>query len=901
MRTRIGKSIRASALITAAAIVAAVLIPSSPASAAATTLWVDSVNGSDVNSGTSSTQAFKTLGRAQTAVQGMDSSMSEDIVVNLLGGTYSQTSPLSLTAADSGTNGHVVRWQAAPGASPTISGAQTVTGWTSAGNGVYKASVGSLDFRQLYVNGKRATRARFPEIGSWFQMTNSSAANKTVTVPAASVGSWVGSGAPEMVLETQWAEDYLRVKNITVSGASATVSFQDAESNILFQRPNPTLANGSPFHWEGNAAFLTQPGEWYLDHATSTVYYIPRPDEDIAHAAVTVPLAQTVLEVSGTSLDAPASNISFTGITFTGTTWTRPTTDGYLNAQGGQYSLSANMQNQQHIGRPPAAVHVSDATNIQFTGNRFVNVGSTALDFDHGTHSSSAIGNLIQGASGNGILMGKFADPTLEMGTLYNPPSSPAGEDAREVATGNTISDNLIAQIGQDYYGTAGINAGWVNSTTITHNEITDVPWSGISVGWGWQSAVGAAANNTVQYNEISNALNHLCDSGGIYHLSNDPGSTFSNNYIHEVQRSAGACTNAVTAMYFDQGSDGLTVSNNVLSDVDQMINQHSNGSNMTLSNNASSGKSVIQAAGLEPAYRALRASIDVAQGKPATASSTTSSSWVASNANDGNPATGWSARGTDTNAWWQVDLGSATPISQVQVLARQDVNQPATRTGFQVELSNDPTFATYVTVGRQTSTIPDAGSDSFNIATTAAFRYVRVQKTDGQYFFIADVRVIAAASAIGSAPADPGTTNGAYYTLTSQSSGLVADVDATNTADGVAVQQHAGTGGINQQWQITPVGGGLYQIVNRNSGKPMAVNGASMRHGAAIIQLTAGTGSEQLWYFQGGPSGSLVIRSFLSNQALEVSRGSTTAGAALDQWIPVNGSNELWNLTPAS
>lgn len=901
MRKRVGMSIGASGLITAAAIAAAVLIPGAPASAAATTLWVDPVNGSDANSGTSSTQAFQTLGRAQSAVQGMDTSMSDDIVVDLLGGTYSQTSPLSLTAADSGTNGHVVRWQAAPGAAPVISGAQAVTGWTSAGNGVYKASVRSLDFRQLYVNGKRATRARFPDIGSWSQITSSSATNKTVTVPAASVGSWVGSGSPEMVLETQWAEDYLRVKDITVSGASATVSFQDAESNILFQRPNPVLANGSPFHWEGNAAFLTQPGEWYLDNASSTVYYMPRPGEDIADAAVTVPVAQTVLEVSGTSLDAQASNISFAGITFTGTTWTRPTTNGYLNAQGGQYSLSANMQNQQYIGRPPAAVHVSDATNIQFTGNSFVNVGSTALDFDHGTHSSSAIGNLIQGASGNGIMVGKFADPTVEMGTLYNPPSSPAGEDVREVDTGNTISDNLIAQTGQDYYGTAGINAGWVNSTTITHNEITDVPWAGISFGWGWQYTAGAAANNTVQYNEISNAINRLCDTGGIYHLSNDPGSSVSNNYIHEVRGSAGGCASAHAALYFDQGSDGMTVSNNVLSDVDKTINQHNNGSNMTLSNNTSSGKSVIQAAGLEPAYRALRSSIDVAQGKSATASSSASSSWVASNANDGNPATGWSARGTDTNAWWQVDLGSAIPISQVQVLTRQDIDQSATRTGFQIELSNDPTFATYVTVGRQTSTIPDAGSDSFNVSTTAAFRYVRAQKTDGQYFFIADVRVIAAASAIGSAPVDPGTTNGVYYTLTSQSSGLVADVDATNTADGVAVQQHAGTGGINQQWQITPVGGGLYQIVNRNSGKPMTVSGGSFAHGAAIVQFTAGTGSEQLWYFLSGPSGSLEIRSFLSNQSLEVRGGSTSAGAALDQWIPVNGSNEFWNLTPAS
>lgn len=894
------KPLRAAGLFAAACVAATLLSVPTAAHAATTNLWVDPVNGSDNNPGTSSTQAFRTLAKAQTAVRSMNTNMSDDLVVNLLGGTFQQSTTLALNAADSGTNGHTVRWQAAPGATPTISGAKTISGWTSAGNGIYKASVGSLDFRQLYVNGQRATRGRYPDNGSWFQIQSSSASNKTITVPASAVGSWTSTGAPEMVLETQWGESYLRVKSVVVSGQSATVSFQDAESNILFQRPYPILSNGSPFHWEASQAFVTQPGEWYLDNANGVVYYKPRPGEDLSTASVTAPALQTLVDVSGANLDSQASNISFSGITFTGTTWTRPTTSGYLNAQGGLYNLSANMQNQQYVGRPPAAVHVSDASNITFSGDQFTNIGSTALDLDHGTTNSTAIGNVVHDVSGNGIMIGKFSDPDVEYHSLYNPPSTPAGSDVRDVAKGNTITDNLITRIGLDYYGTAAINAGWVNSTTITHNEISDVPWAGISVGWGWQHTQGALGNNTVTTNDISNAVNRLCDTGAIYHLSVDPGSTYSNNYIHDMVPTAAACGSPIPGIYLDEGSDQLTVSNNVISNTPDGVHQNYTGSNLTISNNTSTGKSVIQAAGLESAYTGLRSVVDLAQGRPATSSSTYPG-FGAGNADDGNPATGWSASSSDTSAWWQVDLGRAVSVDQVQVLARQDLDQPQTRTGFQVELSNDPSFASYTTVARETASIPDAGSASFDVATTAQFRYVRIQKTDGQYFFIADVRVLGAATAVGDAPATPTVGTSGYVTLKNQNSGMLADVYQASTADGAQVVQWTGNGGTNQQWQLKAAGGGLYNIVNRNSGKYLDDNGASFGHGSSIVQWTANGGSNQLWYFQTNGDGTYVIINFLTKQALETSGASTSSGASLDQWIPVTQPNQNWSLTAAS
>ncbi|GAA3334760.1 RICIN domain-containing protein [Curtobacterium citreum] len=895
------KPLRAAGLLAAACVAVTLLSVPTAAHAATANLWVDPVKGSDSNPGTSSSQAFQTLAKAQSAVRTMNSNMSDDIVVNLLSGTYQQTATLALNASDSGTNGHTVRWQAAPEAQPTISGAKTISGWTSAGNGIYKASVGSSDFRQLYVNGERATRGRYPDNGSWFQIQASSAANKTITVPAASVGSWTSSGTPEMVLETQWGESYLRVKSVVVSGQSATVSFQDAESNILFQRPYPILANGSPFHWEASQAFVTQPGEWYLDNANGVVYYKPRPGENLSTASVTAPALQTLVDVSGSNLDSQASNISFSGITFTGTTWTMPTTSGYLNGQGGLYNVSANRQNQQYVGRPPAAVHVSDASNVTFSGDQFTNIGSTALDLDHGTTNSTAIGNVIHDVSGNGIMIGKFSDPNVEMHTLYNPPSSPAGTDARDVAKGNTVTNNLITRIGLDYYGTAAINAGWVNSTTITHNEISDVPWAGISVGWGWQHTAGAAGNNTVTNNDISNAVNRLCDTGAIYTLSVSPGSTFSNNYIHDIVPTAAACGSPIPGVYLDEGTDQVTVSNNVMSNTPGgTVHQNANGSNVTISNNTSTGKSVIQAAGLESAYAGLHAAVDLAQGKPASASSSYPGDQPSSVV-DGNTATGWGSASSDTAPWWQVDLGSAVSVDQVQVVARQNLDQPATRTGFQIELSNDPSFATYTTVGRETTSIPDAGSATFDVNTTAQYRYVRVQRTDGQYSYLADVRVLGNATAIGSAPATPTVGGTGYVTIKNQNSGLLADVNQASTADGAQVVQYTANGGANQQWQLQSVGGGLYNIINRNSGKYLDDYNASFGHGSNIIQWTGNGGNNQLWYFQSNADGSYVIRNFLTNQAVEVSGASTAAGASLDQWIPVTQSNQNWTLSAVS
>ncbi|NEA63385.1 RICIN domain-containing protein [Streptomyces sp. SID12488] len=892
---RIGAGL--SKALAAAVVVCATVLPAQTAHAATTNFYVDPVNGSDGNSGTSTAGAFKTIQAAQSAVRGANTNMSDDIVVNLRGGTYALTSPITFGTADSGTNGHTVIYQAYNGETPVISGGKAISGWTAAANGEYKASVGSLDFRQLYVNGTRATRARYPDIGSDFQLQGSDKTNKLLKVRSSQISNWNNFSRTEMLLETQWGESYLRLKSFTSSGGVANVSIQDHEAGILFPRPYPVLSNGSALHFENAHEFLNEPGEFYVDKDAQTAYYKPRPGENMSTAAVQAPTVETLFDVKGGSLDAPAHDLRFSGLTFAQTTWTEASTNGLLNAQGGLYNLSADPSNNQYVDRPPAGVQVADADRVSFTGNTFRQMGASALDLDHGVHNSTATGNLVHDVAGNGIMVGKFSDPTVEYHTVYNPPSSPAGEDPREVVKNVTVNNNLITRVGQDYLGTVGINAGFVNSTTINHNDITDAPWAGISLGWGWQSAANALGANTVRYNRLGNVLNRLCDTAGIYHLSNDPGTVISNNYIHDVVRTPTACGSAVSGLYMDEGSNNMTLSNNVLSRTDGFINQNRNGSNMTLSGNATSGTAVIKASGLEPAYQGLAAKLNLAYNRPASASSVYGSGWEASRADDNDPATGWSPTGSDSSAWWQVDLGQAYQLGQFSLTTRQDIDQPETRGQFEIRGSNDPSFASYTVLGRQgAATLPTASTFTGDIDARQQFRYVRVAKTDGAYFFIADFGVQQTGGAVEDAAGAPNVNPSTYYTIKNVNSGQLADVNQNSTADGASVIQWPSTGGTNQQWNIVPVSGQLYKIVNRNSGKVLDMENASHYRGTALKQYTYGGGSNQLWYFE-QVSGGYVIRNFESRQALEVGNDSTANGAAIDQWMALNQPNQTWTI----
>ncbi len=140
--------------------------------------------------------------------------------------------------------------------------------------------------------------------------------------------------------------------------------------------------------------------------------------------------------------------------------------------------------------------------------------------------------------------------------------------------------------------------------------------------------------------------------------------------------------------------------------------------------------------------------SANLALNRTAAASSVFSSSYSAANANNGNSNLIWSAASNDTSATWSVDLAAAYLIQQVEVVTRQDIDQPITRRNFEVRGSNDAAFTSYSVLGSQGGTpLVHASTLTLVVSNPGTFRYLRVAKTDGGYFTLAEVKVFGVAA----------------------------------------------------------------------------------------------------------------------------------------------------------
>ncbi|NUP61348.1 MAG: right-handed parallel beta-helix repeat-containing protein, partial [Nonomuraea sp.] len=577
----------AAALAAAFALVA----PATPALAATTTLYA-----SPSGTGTSCTSAQPcSLTAAQAAVRTMNAAMSGDIVVELADGVYRLSAPLRLTAADSGNNGHTVKWQAAAGARPAISGARAVTGWSQADSGknIWRADVGTgIDSRQLYVNGAVATRAR----------TQVNRADFTATGTGLRFGSsalsYLNNLANQNRVELEsigsFTDRYVTVQGI--SGNFITMQ-QPGWNNNTFGYDTFTQPHRSgPLYLANAYEFLDAPGEWYVNPGTGVLYYIPAAGQNMSTVSVELPVLQSLVDIGGT-YDSPAHDVTFSGITFTGTTWLGPSgNQGFADQQTGAYIAGtwnwpadrpASCQEgcqQFEATRPnwyqmPAAVQVSAASDITFTDSQFVNLGQTAIGIGNDANAhASGVG---LGAADITITRSEIARNSaggIVVGGVRADAHHPS--DQRMTNRNVTISDNRLHDLGLDYRGVVSVLTTYVTGTDVSHNEVYNMPYTGMSIGYGWgaNDAGGSntyatrglynyqpryttpttASGNRLVGNYVHDVMQQMTDGGCIYTLSADPNSLISENYCLR--------TNGWFGVYFDEGSRYYTVTGNVLS-----------------------------------------------------------------------------------------------------------------------------------------------------------------------------------------------------------------------------------------------------------------------------------------------------------------------------------------------
>lgn len=604
-------------------------------------IWV-SPKGNDFNDGTrQSPKATLTaaLRQAREWRRTGDDRMQGGITVYMEGGTYALYEPVFIRPEDSGTKESptVIRSainektviRSAADEKAVLSGGVRIKNWKKQGK-LWVADVPvfngrPLDFRQLWVNGKKAVRARDVEdFEKMNRICSVDEKNEILYVPAVSIRRLIDNKGnlkakyAEMVLHQMWCVANLRIRSVEVQGDSAAIRFHQPESRIQFEHPWPrpmvtTDGHNSAFYLTNARELQDVPGEWYHDIDARKVYYYPREGEKMQEAEVIVPAVETLVRVEGT-LDRPVCHIRFEKITFSYTTWMRPSEKGHVPLQAGMYLtdgyridpkmqrnyLNHPLDNQGWLGRPAAAVRVVAARQIDFERCRFEHLGSTGLDYEEAVQGGVVRGCLFRDIAGNGLLVGSFSPAAHETHLPYDP------ADRREVCTQQQINNCYFTEIGNEDWGCLAIAAGYVGDVNIEHNEISEVPYSGISLGWGWTQTVNCMRNNRVHANLIHHYAKHMYDVAGIYTLGSQPKSYVTENCVHSIYKPGYVHDpNHWFYLYTDEGSSFITVRDNWTEGEKYL--QNANGPGNVWENNGPKVDSVIrERAGLEAGYKDL-------------------------------------------------------------------------------------------------------------------------------------------------------------------------------------------------------------------------------------------------------------------------------------------------------
>ena len=607
-------------------------------------IWV-AVNGDDSNTGTKDNPK-QTLAAALRQARELrrlnDASIANGIHIIVESGEYVLDESLFIRPEDSGTASSPTIIENAPGEKPVISGGVAINSWKKVSvhiTGLPKEATGNLWeaaipqsgdnnllFRQLWVNGNKAIRARESDVDEGMNRILSLDKQKQeIWIPVPANGLPKHPGQMEMMIHQMWAIANLRVKSITIDGDKAGLTFYQPESKIEFEHPWPAPVIDKEHKMNGNSAFyltnslwfLNKPGEWYEDIKAGKIYYWPRKDENLANAKVIAPSLERLVQISGT-MERPVSYVFFKGISFEYATWLRPSQQGHVPLQAGMYLLDAyklkvkgtpeknGLENQAWVGRPPAAVELTYVNHTGFEGCTFAHLASTALDYTRGTHDDEIKGNLFKDIGGTGIQVGVFSDDGFEAHLPYNP------SDTREICTNERIENNFVADATNEDWGCLGISAGYVKSIRIEHNEVCDVSYSGINVGWGWTKAANAMSDNIIRANKVHHYAKHMYDVAGIYTLSAQPNSLIDSNYVDSIYKVSYAHDpQHWFYLYTDEGSSYFTVKNNWCPSEKFLKNANGPG-NVWENNGPIVTENIKNAAGLQSPYKYLLNGIKV-------------------------------------------------------------------------------------------------------------------------------------------------------------------------------------------------------------------------------------------------------------------------------------------------
>ena len=548
-------------------------------------------SGSDTNDGTVMAP-FLTITKARDVVRTINSNMTGDIYAYLRGGDYRITSPITFEVKDSGSGKFRIYYQAYPGETPVINGATKVTGWTASSGGVYKATLDrKTKLRNLYVNDARANLTSKSVTAKGGTGTYAVTSGQAAWAWAAGSGfdgvSYGTADVPEItsnkddleiVNQTTWNENIVCVRDVVTTGGNRNLMLQQPYGAIAQLPDSGAAFAGTGSHTIFNVfAWLTSPGQFYFDKTTGTLYYYPRSGEDMSTADVEAPVAETLIDIAGTSNASRVKNLTIQGITFAHTDYSLYKVEdsyGKSSVQGATIYIAYGKGKSIHDWRYeildtlPAAIMVNSADSIDIVGNVVKHSGNEGISMINDVVNSSIVGNFITDIAGSGMTIGHPQHVYVGDGGTH----ARYAKGVEGICTKITVNNNLVYLVGtQRGFGShAGVTAFFTDTLSFNHNHVHSVAYNSINLGWGWKNFKDSTTckNTTCNNNRFTNMMTRLHDSGAVYTLGQMQGTVINQNYVKGIPNNSSGPT---YGLHNDEGSAYITENDNVL-DIDKGV-----------------------------------------------------------------------------------------------------------------------------------------------------------------------------------------------------------------------------------------------------------------------------------------------------------------------------------------
>lgn len=557
-------------------------------------------------------KAYRTFMEALEAIKRDEKDFLKNEAVRVvIQGTQHLTQPQQITAELLPGAEHPVIVEGADRKSG-FSGGMRIEEFSHWKDNIWRTKVPQVQYtRHLYIDGRSAKRPITPyrKPLKWetlesedYVLVENSQGEEGISTTHTEIAGWKNIRDLEMVFEVGWVHCVIPIECVEVL----------AEDKIFIKPLEPAYHSartmggvqigGTPNYIENVFELLGKPLEWYFDRTEQMLYIGFEEGDNPENHEIIIPMVEQLIEVKG-ELDVKPCHLCFKNLHFMHTTWLSPQKYGVPEIQANQMNFSTIPEGmvlekpyEADYQKVIAALRILAAKDVSFENCTFTALGTGALQYEFGAQDCRIIGNHFYEIGGSAVSMGDFWQ---ERG--HHP------QDRREIVRGIEIKNNYIHDTGKDFKGSAAVIGGYVQDITVSHNEICNVPYSAVSLGWGWGTtdvSVGpmretpwkepsVCMRNRVMYNHLHHCMQELHDGAAVYTLGCMTGTAIIGNYIHEsagfrgegfddlfiigrnveeVYNPAGesfwAFHGIPGGIYLDEGSQGIEICDNVLHDI---------------------------------------------------------------------------------------------------------------------------------------------------------------------------------------------------------------------------------------------------------------------------------------------------------------------------------------------